>query len=1685
MSRLPSSERSAAQSILTAAHSISNRQASSCRGVTCGLAAWLVLAFVSLAPAAALASNPVPFVDQPLIPEVAAPGGSAFTLTVKGTGFVPGAKVDWKGSPRTTTFVTSTTLTATINASDIAAVGTASVTVINPGPGGGASNVVFFIIANATTSPFFAGAAGSPITVGTTPQSVAVGDFNGDGRQDLAVANASSNNVTILLGNGDGTFTAASKSPATGNNPQFIAVGDFNGDGKMDLVVVNSNDESVTILLGNGDGTFTALAPISTFGPDPVALAVGDFNGDGKLDLAVANSGYNSVAILFGNGDGTFTFGFQLPIGAEGGSDPIFLVAGDFNGDGIIDLAVANAQSNNVMVFLGNGGGFNLASSVTVLAPRALAAADFNGDGKLDLAVAESTGAVDILLGNGDGIFYLKGDAVSGLSNPQSVAVADLNGDGKLDLAVAAGNGVIILLGNGDGTFTASAQMLAAGNLPTSLAIGDFNGDGGLDLATANSGSNSVSVFLQVPVAEVLVNGIPSIEMFFASYVIGTTSPPQTATLLNTGGVPLSVAGIAITGADAGDFAQTNNCDGSVIAGGGCTINVTFTPTQTGPRNASLTITDNSNGVIGSTQTVFLSGIGTFAEAFVSPTFLNFHNQTVGSTSDPQPVTLTNGGTAPLSISSIAASGDFAQTNNCGSSVPVSGSCTINVTFTPAQSGAFNGALTVTDDSNGIPGSQQSVSMTGFGVIPAPFINQPLIPTAATPGGSAFTLTVNGSQFVSGAVVHWTGSPRSTRFVSNHQLTATIDAPDIALPGAFPVTVVNPGPGGGTSNAVLFIVTNPTASALFTNAVGSPISVGAGPVSVAEGDFNGDGVPDLAVVNSNSNNVTILLGNGDGTFTAASQSPPTGNSPHGMAVGDFNGDGRLDLAVANNGSNNVTIVLGNGDGTFTAAALPATGSHPVAVAVGDLNGDGRLDLAVANTFDNSITILLGNGDGTFTSAAQSPATGSFPLSLSMGDLNGDGKLDLAVANRFSNNITILLGNGDGTFAAAASPATGMQPVSVAIGDLNGDGKLDLAVANNASNTVTVLLGNGDGTFTAAPSPATGGSPFPVVVGDFNGDGKQDLAITNSSDNTITILLGNGDGTFTAAVQLPATGDLPAALAVGDFNGDGRLDLAVVNAGDNTLSVLLQPAVAGLSPDSLTFSNQQLASTSPPQAVTLSNTGTAPLAIAGIAISGANSGDFAQTNNCDGSVIAGGSCTINITFTPTQDGTRNGTLTVTDNSNGAIGSLQTVSLAGTGISIPVASVSPPNLTFGSQGIGTTSGPHPVTLTNTGTAALSVSSITASGDFAQSNNCGGSVAAGGSCTINVTFTPTAIGTRNGTLTVTDNSNGVSGSQQAVSLTGTGINPGGSVSPTSLAFGNQADGTTSASKKVTLTSTGTTNLMFSGITFTGANAGDFGQTNNCPATMALGAKCTINVTFTPSMVGSESAMLGVNDNAANSPQTVALSGTGVSPVTLSPPTLSFGNQADGTTSAAKTVTLTNNLSASLAISSVATSGDFAQTNTCGASVPSKGKCTINVTFTPSVVGAETGTLTVTDAGSNSPQTASLTGTGIAQATVSPTSLTFAAQKVGTTSAAKNVTLTNNLATALTMGAITFSGDNAGDYVSPTNTCGASLAAKAHCTISVIFKPTATGTRTATLNLNDSANNSPQTVSLTGTGK
>jgi len=315
-----------------------------------------------------------------------------------------------------------------------------------------------------------------------------------------------------------------------------------------------------------------------------------------------------------------------------------------------------------------------------------------------------------------------------------------------------------------------------------------------------------------------------------------------------------------------------------------------------------------------------------------------------------------------------------------------------------------------------------------------------------------------------------------------------------------------------------------------------------------------------------------------------------------------------------------------------------------------------------------------------------------------------------------------------------------------------------------------------------------------------------------------------------------------------------------------------------------------------------------------------------------------------------------------------------------------SVSPPTVTFGNQAVGTSSAAQTNIVTNVGNSTVNISSITLAGtnpsDFAESNNCGATLAAGANCTITVTFQPTAVGTLTAEVTVTDN---VSHSPHKVGVNGTGTASAASLSPTSLTFASQTVGATSAAQTITLSNSGDAALSVTSITVSGANASDFAETNNCGSSVAASANCKISVTFKPAAAGARTAAVTVTDNASGSPQSVSLSGTGGSTsaaASVSPASLSFGSEAVDMVSTSQVVTLSNTGSASLSISIIAftgaDAGDFTEVDTCSPAVAAGGTCTIAILFTPAASGARTAALSIADNASGSPQSVSLSGSG-----------------------------------------------------------------------------------------------------------
>jgi VCBS repeat protein/ASPM-SPD-2-Hydin domain-containing protein/HYDIN/CFA65/VesB family protein len=861
---------------------------------------------------------------------------------------------------------------------------------------------------------------------------------------------------------------------------------------------------------------------------------------------------------------------------------------------------------------------------------------------------------------------------------------------------------------------------------------------------TATAGASSTgapitfSITNQVTVALVESNppvvSLSATSLDFGSEVVGSTSFAKSITLSNTGGTALLITSVLASG----DFSISNDTCGSLVSpAASCMISVTFTPTATGTDNGLLTITDNAAD---SPQAIPLTGTGVAAVppvAFqMSSTIPTISTQDTSAILGTVMLTATTAGTI-TSGSAITLNYNAALLAGFGSVACSPVGCVAPSSFTVTLAGDSltivfaAGVSFAVGDSITVSGVRVNASGFGVGTVTATALGSAQItfnPTQVqvgdvqSSGGAAAALSPASLDF-GGLLVGSASAAQVVVLTNSGQATLTVTG--IVVSGDFAETddCGTPlAPGLQCAILVIFTPTSPGSRTgsltVNSNAQSSPPPVAltgtgtsqptgtaptfgsgaeyptaAGPRSIITADFNGDSNLDIAVADMQSDLVSILLGNGDGTFQPK-KDHGTGTSPVSIASGDFNRDGKLDVAVADSGQNAVTVLLGNGDGTFSARQDYPVGNGPGAVVIGDFNVDGILDLAVTNSKDNTISVLLGNGDGTFRPAtagtstlarlfrkrnlaptANGPeplgdlTTGLVPTGVVSADFNGDRKPDLATANLNSNTVSIKLGNGDGTFGPPVSFGTGVGPIWVASGDFNADGKLDLAVANSTDGTVSILLGKGDGTFATHVDYPTGHNPVSVIVADLNKDGKLDLAVTNKDDGTIVVLIGNGDGTFAPAGS-PLSGSDPTSVASGDFTPGGNSGVVVANAGSGSVTVFPITAttapVVSLKPPTLSFNSQAVGTTSSPQDVTLSNTGNASLSIASIM----PEGDYSVSNNaCASSVNAGSSCKISVTFTPTETGTRSGTLTITDN---APNSPQTISLTGTGTDFSLSS-----------------------------------------------------------------------------------------------------------------------------------------------------------------------------------------------------------------------------------------------------------------------------------------------------------------------------------------------------------------------------------------------------------------------------
>lgn len=586
--------------------------------------AYQVSIFLFLANVLSGQNNPAPSIIQ-LVPPSAKPGDGAFTLTVVGANFISDSKVEWNGSALATQFVSPDQLKASVTASDLKKATTAEIKVSSPPPGGGISSVAYFSVQVASATLALA-----PDSQQLEPGVAAVGDFNGDGKLDLVIANGCNSylcspTLDFYAGNGNGTFAAPIRTLVnlsenifcqTGNDDNFsivsLFVADFNADGKSD-VAFNTFDgdgddsQSGTILLSNGDGTFTQSGCYF----DSVT-AMGGLNGDGPPDLVATgpSGGQNTpeATIWLANPDGTYTLGQQFEW--LFGFPAIGAAVGDFNGDGKLDVAFG--MNFEVDVALGNGDGtfqtpvqYNTSNQTTNVV-----AVDLNHDGKLDLL----TDGVCVLLGNGDGTFTNGpcNTAPTRLQNaeaPGSMVTGDFNTDGKVDVAILGGNppAIYVYLGNGDGTF-GSPSVYGVPESPLypftvgsviELASGDFEGYGRMGFAT--SGNPNAATYSQT------VASVAPTSVNFGNQPLSQNSAPQTITFKNIEPFSLNIVGLAIRGTDSESFHQTDDCGPSLSGSSSCTIQVVFNPKSLGSQSAFLIV---SYDRVGSPQIVPLNGVG-------------------------------------------------------------------------------------------------------------------------------------------------------------------------------------------------------------------------------------------------------------------------------------------------------------------------------------------------------------------------------------------------------------------------------------------------------------------------------------------------------------------------------------------------------------------------------------------------------------------------------------------------------------------------------------------------------------------------------------------------------------------------------------------------------------------------------------------------------------------------------------------------------------------------------------------------------------------------------------------------------------------------------------------------------------------------------------------------------------------
>ncbi|HXZ78760.1 MAG TPA: choice-of-anchor D domain-containing protein [Terriglobales bacterium] len=1227
----------------------------------------------------------------------------------------------------------------------------------------------------------------------------------------------------------------------------------------------------------------------------------------------------------------------------------------------------------------------------------------------------------------------------------------------------------------------------------------------------------------------------------FPSQALNTTSNSQSVTITNSGTADLSIFSIGLSGFNNAEFAvSTPALPLSIGAGASVNFTVTFTPGGLGQRSATLKISDNTSAGL---HSIALSGIG--GPAASGPTFtvspnsnggpVNFGSQAVNSTSAPTTFTVTNSGGSTLSITNLQSSNPaefkispgFSGTIN----IPPTGTNTFSftVTFTPSIAGTRTATISVADNASGSP---HTIQLTGNG-------------TAAAAGFSISPNSAAGPVNFGSQPVGTSTAPTTFTITNTGNAALTINSIQSSNSGEFAITPAFPGsvnvqPTAGSNSLSFNVIFTPSAngtrSATITiadSASGSPHTVqltgtgtaaapgfsitpnsSAGPVDFGSQALNTSSTAKVfTITNTGNSSLNISSVTSSSTEFAATLSGPSqvagGATTAVSVVFTPSGTGlrSATLTIADNTSAALHKISLSGTGAVAYIGLSSTSIAFGNQAVNTTSS--QQVLTVSNTGSGNLVItaisIAGTNASDFGASPSSPAISiNSPLVVAGGTSTnisltftpaGTGSrtaalkiTDNATNNGGSPHSVTLSGTGTG-----AAPSFGISPNSSA------------APVNFGSQAV-----NTTGAATVFTITNTGNAPLTVT--NIQSSNSSEFALTQGFGGQINIpAAGSGTNTYTFGVTFsPSAGGTRTATVTITDNASGSPH-SVQLTGNGTAPA---PGFA-ISPNSsggaVNFGSQPTGTGSTPITFTITNTGNAPLTINSIQSS--NSAEFAINPAVSTPVVVQattGSNTFNFStvFTPTLKGTRSATLNITHN---AAGGSQSVQLTGTGTAAaPGFSITPNSssapVDFGSQAVNTTSSPMIFTVTNNGNAPLNLNSVSSSSaEFAAALTGQNPVPAGGTTTISVTLKPSGTGLRTGVLNISDNT---STGLHKVSLSGTGVVPFISISPTSLNFNLQQVNTTSAQLPLTISNSGNGDLLITGLTMTGANPGDFATV---PAGASVSAanpiivhpnsNTAVNVVLSPSATGSRSATLNVADNASGSPHLVSLFGTGSAPVfTISPNSapVDFGFQAVNATSAAKTFTITNTGNAPLTINSIQSSNpvEFALSQAFSGQVviPAAGSGTntfsFGVTFTPGGEGTRNATLTIGDNATGNPHSLSLAGTGAAPLfSIAPNSaagaVDFGNQSVNTTSVAKAFTITNTGNAPLTITGLQSS--NSPEFAITTSFSGSVTVPPTGAntySFSVTFTPPAVGSRSASVTITDNASGSPHTVQLTGTG-